>query len=174
MPEYADILMRAVKPTVAGKVITIERSDATELRVALFPRLRNQSPKDFYPLLSKDEIAALLDFCTRAEVCLIGVLARRVVLTVSLVAFQASFPADNSLPFEHVCSLLQKFARMDSDKMTDIQRNAVVSLPGKDGGSLVIHPSLCSTIWASFQSTPCTINSLPNVAFTRVCSRACL
>ena len=67
-PEYADVLLKATKPTIAGRLVTLERSDAAELRQALFPRLRNPKPQDLYPLVAKEEIAALLDFCSRAEV----------------------------------------------------------------------------------------------------------
>jgi len=66
--EYADVLVNAPRPTVAGKPVIVDRSDAAELRLALFPRLRNQTAKESYTLLSKEEIAALLDFCSRAEV----------------------------------------------------------------------------------------------------------
>lgn len=66
--EYAEMLLHAHKPSVAGKPVLLDRSDTQELRFALFPRLRSFNGRDSYPLIAKDEIAALLDFCSRAEV----------------------------------------------------------------------------------------------------------
>ncbi|KAI9007736.1 hypothetical protein DFJ74DRAFT_711981 [Hyaloraphidium curvatum] len=104
---YADALLKSPQPKIGGKPVAIAPSDAPELRAALFPKLKGRDKSDDYPVLPKDEIAAILDFCTRAE---------------------AAFPHDNSIPFEHVCSILQKIARMDSDKVPDMQRNAVYDL----------------------------------------------